>query len=317
MNVELTVVVPVLDEEQSLPEMLRRLVVALEGCARSFEVLFVDDGSRDGSWALIADAARRDPRVRGLRFSRNFGHEVAVTAGLDDARGEAAVIIDADLQDPPEVIGELVARWREGHDVVYAVRSARTGESAFKRLTAAAFYRVLRALTRVDIPVDTGDFRLLGPRALAAYRRLEERHRFTRGLVAWLGFDQVGVPFERAARHAGETKYSLRAMWRLAVDGVTAFSAVALQVAAWLGGLVTMGGIVGMIVAAVAAIAGRAPGTGVWLLLVLLTLVGLQFVALGVLGAYVGRIADEVRRRPLYLVRERAETSTPAGLVRA
>ena len=317
MNVELTVVIPVYNEEPSLPEMLRRVVAALEGCVRSFEVLCIDDGSRDGSWALIAETARRDPRVRGLRFSRNFGHQVAVTAGIDEARGEAVVIIDADLQDPPELIPELVARWREGHDVVYAQRATRAGESAFKLLTAAAFYRVLRALTRVDIPVDTGDFRLIGPRALAAYRRIEERHRFTRGLVAWLGFDQVGVQFQRAPRHAGETKYPLRALWRLATDGITAFSAVPLQLASWLGGLVTAGGVVGLAVAAVRALLGHPVGIGVWLLLILLLLAGLQFVALGLLGSYVWRIADEVRRRPLYLIRERAGSVPEPGVARA
>ncbi|HVN32489.1 MAG TPA: glycosyltransferase family 2 protein, partial [Thermoanaerobaculaceae bacterium] len=235
MSVELSVVVPVFNERESVPELYRRLTGALAGAVSSFEIVLVDDGSNDGSWEMIRELAARDSRVKGLSFSRNFGHQMAFTAGLDHADGDAVVIMDADLQDPPELLPELVARWREGNDVVYAVRARRAGETAFKLFTAAAFYRLLRRITHVDIPVDTGDFRLMSRKAVEAFRRMPERHRFTRGMVAWLGFRQVGVSYERAARHAGETKYPLRKMLRLASDGITSFSYIPLQLASWVG----------------------------------------------------------------------------------
>ncbi|HHQ48306.1 MAG TPA: glycosyltransferase, partial [Acidobacteria bacterium] len=232
---ELSVVVPAFNEEENVGPMFERLRTALEDVVDGFEVLFVDDGSGDGTWDEIARLAEADPRVRGIRFSRNFGHQAAVTAGVDAARGRAVVIIDADLQDPPEVIPEMVARWREGWEVVYAQREQREGETAFKKATAAGFYRLLHAITSVDIPVDTGDFRLMGPRAVAAFRALPERNRFIRGLVAWAGFPQTPVRYRRHARHAGETKYPLRKMIRFALDGITSFSFLPLRLATWTG----------------------------------------------------------------------------------
>ena len=318
MSVELSVVVPVYNEEESVRELHRRLTDVLGGAVASYELVLVDDGSSDHSWEIICELAAHDRRVKGLSFSRNFGHQMAFTAGLDHAEGDAVVIMDADLQDPPELLPELLARWREGYDVVYAVRARRAGESAFKVLTAAAFYRILRRITRVDIPVDTGDFRLMSRKAVAAFRRMPEHHRFTRGMVAWLGFRQVGVPYDRAARHAGVTKYPLRKMLRLASDGITSFSYLPLQLATWAG--VAIGAV-----AALALVAGVVARIGwgsvpAWAIAAaaLVLLAGVQLVAVGLLGEYVGRVFDEVRCRPLYLLRETvgltAAESRPRGL---
>jgi dolichol-phosphate mannosyltransferase len=304
VSAELSVVVPVYNEEESVPELYRRLTAALSGVVQSFEVVLVDDGSNDRTWEMIRDLAARDDRVKGLSFSRNFGHQMAFTAGLDHADGDAVVIMDADLQDPPELLPELVARWREGYDVVYAVRARRHGETAFKLFTAAVFYRLLRRITRVDIPVDTGDFRLMSRKAVGAFRRMPERHRFTRGMVAWLGFRQVGVPYARAARHAGETKYPLRKMLRLASDGITSFSYLPLQLATWVG-LATSGvALLALVVAVAVRVSGGTMPAWAIAAAALALLGGLQLVAVGLVGEYLGRVLDEVKRRPLYLVRE-------------
>jgi glycosyltransferase involved in cell wall biosynthesis len=304
VSVELSVVVPVYNERESVPELYRRLTAALAPVVGSFEIVMVDDGSNDGSWQIIRELAARDSRVKGLSFSRNFGHQMAFTAGLDHADGDAVVIMDADLQDPPELLPELVARWREGYDVVYAVRARRAGETAFKLFTAAAFYRLLRRITHVDIPVDTGDFRLMNRKAVEAFRRMPERHRFTRGMVAWLGFRQIGVEYARAARHAGETKYPLRKMLRLASDGITSFSYLPLQLATWLGTAVSALAFLALVASvAVRLGGGRMPA---WAIAAsaLALLGGIQLVAVGLLGEYVGRVLDEAKGRPLYLVRE-------------
>jgi len=304
VSVELSVVVPVFNEEESVPELYRRLTEVLAGVVGSYEIVLVDDGSRDRSWTLIKELAARDARVKGVSFSRNFGHQMAFTAGLDHVDGDAVVIMDADLQDPPELIPELVARWREGYDVAYAVRARRAGETVFKLATAAAFYRLLRRITNVEIPVDTGDFRLMSRKAVEAFRRLPEHHRFTRGMVSWLGFRQVGVPYHRAPRHAGETKYPLKKMLRLASDGITSFSYLPLQVASWVGTAVSAAALVAIVVELVLKAAGSGPAW-VWVALSGLALLcGLQLVAVGLLGEYVGRVFDEVRGRPLYLVQE-------------
>ncbi len=304
MSVELSVVVPVYNEQESVPELYRRLKPVLTAAVGSHEIVFVDDGSRDRSWELIRELAAQDGSVRGVRFSRNFGHQMAFAAGLRHAVGDAVVIMDADLQDPPELIPQLLARWRAGFDVVYAVRTKREGETIFKRVSAAAFYRVLRAITQVDIPVDTGDFRLMSRKAVDAFNALEERHRFTRGLVTWLGFRQLGVPYQRAARHAGESKYPLRKMWRLATDGITSFSSLPLHLAGWFGGVVSALGFVGFVAALLARVAGRGIPLTALLVLALVFLGGVQLVCLGFLGAYLGRVHEEAKRRPLYLVQE-------------
>ncbi|KDA53733.1 MAG: glycosyltransferase family 2 protein [Acidobacteriota bacterium] len=306
MSVELSVVVPVFNEEENLPELYRRLTAVLGTAASSWEILFVDDGSRDRSWEIIRGLAENDPRVRGLRFSRNFGHQMAFAAGLDHARGQAVVIMDADLQDPPELIPQLLAKHREGFEVVYAVRTARHGETFFKRLTAKLFYRLLARITSVQIPLDTGDFRLMGRRAVEAFRRLPERHRFTRGLVAWLGFPQTGVPYERAPRHAGTTKYPLRKMLRFAVDAITSFSHVPLQLATWLGFIVSGFAFFYILVVIALKFAGISWPGYTSIMAAILFLGGVQLVMVGLLGEYVGRIYDEVKHRPLYLVAEEA-----------
>lgn len=313
MSVELSVVVPVFNEEENIPELHGRLTAVLNEVAASWEVLFVDDGSRDGSWALITQLAQKDPHVRGLRFSRNFGHQMAFAAGLDHARGRAVVIMDADLQDPPELIPELVAKHRQGFEVVYAVRTARHGETAFKRLTAKLFYRLLARLTAINIPLDTGDFRLMGPRAVEAFRRLPERHRFTRGLVAWLGFSQTGVPYERAPRFAGKTNYPLRKMLRFAADAITSFSHVPLQLATWLGFLVSAFAFLYILVVVALKLAGVSWPGYTSLMAAILFLGGAQLVMVGLLGEYVGRIYDEVKRRPLYLVAEEVGPAAEEG----
>jgi len=304
MSPVLSVVVPVFNEEGNLPELHRRLAAVLPAVVDSWEIVFVDDGSRDRSWELIRGLAAADPHVRGVRFSRNFGHQMAFAAGLDHARGDAVVIMDADLQDPPELIPELVARWREGHEVVYAVRTRREGETLFKKLTASVFYRLLRRITQVEIPVDTGDFRLMGRRALEAFRRLPERHRFTRGLVAWVGFSQVGVPYARAARKAGETNYPLRKMLRFAVDAITSFSHVPLQLATWLGFLTSLFAFAYIVVVVVLKFVGISWPGYTSLMAAILFLGGVQLVMIGLLGEYLGRVYDEVKGRPLYLVQD-------------
>ena len=304
MTTELSVVLPVLDEEANIPEIARRLLAVLPGAVSSFEIIFVDDGSIDRTWEIVGELAGADSRIKGVSFSRNFGHQMAFAAGLDHATGDAVVIMDADGQDPPELLPELVSRWREGYDVVYAVRASRAGETFLKKATAAAFYRTLQRLTQVDIPIDTGDFRLMNRRAVEAFRLMPERHRFTRGMVSWLGFRQTGVPFQRPPRYAGETKYTVRRLLKLAGDGMISFSHVPLQLATWLGTLVTALTAVGALVAAGLGLAGVWWRNWVPLFAGLFFLGGVQLVCIGLLGSYVGRIFDEVKRRPLYLVRE-------------
>jgi glycosyltransferase involved in cell wall biosynthesis len=303
---EVTVVVPAFNEEDNIAPMHERVMAALDGVVGGVELVFVDDGSRDATWERIRELAARDPRVVGLRFSRNFGHQCAVTAGVDAARGTAVVLIDGDLQDPPEVIPDLVKRWREGAEVIYARRISREGETWLKKLLAAGFYRVLRRITDVPIPVDTGDFRLMGPRAVAAIRGLPERNRFIRGLTSWVGFEQAEVGYERQARQFGETKYPLRAQLRFALDAITGFSRLPLRlpfiVGLWVCGLstLTLVGAIG------AGMAGVEFDPGLWVLGGLLSLlVGTQFLMLGLFGQYLGRIADEARERPNYIIGER------------
>jgi polyisoprenyl-phosphate glycosyltransferase len=307
---ELTVVVPAFNEEDSIRPMYKRLAAALDEVVHGFEIVFVDDGSRDATWKIISEVAEEDPRVRGIRFARNFGHQAALTAGVDAARGTAVVIIDADLQDPPEVVPELVARWREGYEVVYAQREEREGETWFKRTTAALFYRLLRAITNVDIPVDTGDFRLMGPRVVEAFRALPERNRFIRGLVSWLGFPQAAVSYRRQARLAGETKYPLKKMVRFALDGITSFSFFPLRLATWTGFAVSaLAFIYIAVVILLKALGINWPGY-TSIMASILFIGGVQLIMIGILGEYLGRIFDEVKKRPLYLVRESTDGST-------
>ena len=309
----LSIVVPVFNEEAILDTLHARVVAAPERSGERFELVLVDDGSRDGSWEKMTAAAARDPRVVLVRLSRNFGHQVAISAGVDAARGEAVVLMDADLQDPPEVILEMIARWRAGYDVVYGRRSRRLGESWFKRTTAAAFYRVIRGLTSVDIPADTGDFRLMSRRVVEVLKRLEERNRFVRGLVAWIGWRQTAVEYERAERLAGETKYPLRKMVRFAADAIVSFSIAPLRVATALGLVVSTLSFGYAVYAVLARIFSWDVVQG-WasLMVAVLFLGGVQLISLGVIGEYVGRVYDEVKRRPLYVADVQRAGEAPA-----
>lgn len=299
----LSVVLPVYNEETIIPELYHRIIQALGGLCESYEVVFVNDGSKDRSLQLLYDLAAQDRRVKVVNFSRNFGHQVAITAGLDYSRGQAVIVMDADLQDPPEVIPALVAKWREGYDVVYAVRTERTGEGTVKRGTAALFYRLLRSVAKVDIPVDTGDFRLMSRRAVDALQRLRERHRFVRGLSSWIGFRQTAVPFVREARFAGETKYPLAKMVKLAFDGITAFSFVPLQFATYLGFAAASVSFCYIVYAILQKVLTDAPVLG-WasLIVAILFIGGVQLITLGIMGEYIGRIYEEIKQRPLYIV---------------
>jgi len=299
-----SVVAPIYNEEETLPHFYARVVAAMEGLGEPFELVLVNDGSRDGSYAAMRALHERDPRVRVVDFSRNFGHQVAISAGLDHAHGDAVVIIDSDLQDPPEVIPALVARWRQGAEVVYAQRKGRPGETRFKLLTAAAFYRTIRRLTSVDIPRDTGDFRLLDRRVVDALVSMKERHRFMRGLSVWVGFRQEAVPYDRQERFAGETKYPLSKMVRFALDAITGFSYVPLQLATTFGFALAGLSLVGIVLAAALRLTGVAIQGQTTTLVAVLLLGGIQLIFLGIVGEYLGRIYDEVRARPLYIARE-------------
>ena len=309
----LWVLVPLFNEVEVLPELQRRLGAVLDTVGLAGRVLYVDDGSRDGSWAQVCAFAAADRRVRGLRLSRNFGKEVAMTAGLDALAQVddivACVVIDADLQDPPELIPELVARWREGHDMVYATRRQRLGEGRIKRLTAALFYRVMARLSATRVPSDTGDFRLLSARALRAMAGLRERQRFMKGLFAWIGYPQAQVLYDRAPRAAGRTKWNYGKLWRFAVEGITSFSTLPLRLATWVGLLTSLlaFGYGGWIVLKVLIWGIRVPGYAS-LMVVILVLGGLQLLALGIIGEYVGRTYLEAKQRPLYLVQDQTQS---------
>jgi glycosyltransferase involved in cell wall biosynthesis len=306
-HLDLSIVLPVFNEIENLDEVRARLAAVLERCGRSWEIVFVDDGSGDGSFSKLAAFARADGRIRVVRFARNFGHQMALTAGVDHARGRLVAVMDADLQDPPEVLLEMLKKADDGYEVVYAQRTAREGETAFKKTTAAAFYRLMRRWTNVEIPVDTGDFRLMGPKAVEAFRSLRERHRFIRGLAAWVGFPQTAVPYVRPPRTRGETKWPLRKMLRFAVDALTSFSHVPLQLATWLGFAVSAFSFLYIVVVLVLKIRGVNVTGWTTLMFFILFLGGVQLIVVGVLGEYVGRIYEEVKRRPLYLVAEVVE----------
>ena len=298
-------VIPVFNEQETLPELHRRLSDVIEGLDGEAELLFVDDCSFDGSYELLAELGRRDQRVRVIRFARNFGHQVAITAGLEHAVGDAVIVLDADLQDPPEVVPDLVARWKEGYEVVYAVREHRSGESWVKRVTASWFYRILRRIAHIEIPLDAGDFRLVDRRAVDAFRAMRERTRYVRGMFSWVGFRQIGVPYTRSERFAGEPKYSYSKSLKLAIDGIVSFSDAPLRAALVAGfAFSTLAFLIGVF-AVVAKLAGAFVVPG-WasILVVVSFLGGIQLTLMGMLGLYVGRIYEEVKARPIYIVRE-------------
>jgi polyisoprenyl-phosphate glycosyltransferase len=302
----LSVIVPLYNEELVIRQMHDTLTSVLTRNHLDYELIFVNDGSRDRTLTIAQEICSRDNRLRLISFSRNFGHQLAITAGMDKAAGEVVVIIDADLQDPPEVIIEMIQKWREGYQVVYGVRKARKGESLFKRATAALFYRLLRVMTAVDIPTDTGDFRLMDRKVVEHLKRMRERSRFVRGMVSWVGFKQGNVEYIRESRLAGETKYPFKKMLRFALDGIFSFSQIPLKFSSALGFLCSIVSFALMLF-----VLGQKyfyPQTVVqgWtsLFVACLFLGGIQLIAIGILGEYVGRIYDEIKARPLYIVEE-------------
>ncbi|MEW6094057.1 MAG: glycosyltransferase family 2 protein [Chloroflexota bacterium] len=308
MKVNYSIVAPIFNELDNLPELYRRVREVMSAVRGTWELVLVDDGSTDDSTEAVRQLARQDKHVRPVIFARNFGHQVAITAGWDHARGDAVVIIDADLQDPPEVIPELIAKWKEGYQVVYAVRAEREGETWFKRFTASLFYRIIYRITDVNIPLDTGDFRLMDRRVVDVLKTMRERHRFPRGMSAWVGFKQVGVPYKRAARHAGVTKYPFKKMLKLALNAITGFSYFPLQLATYFGFGSAALAIIAIPVVVVMRLMGSQFFAGqATTLIAVLFLGGVQLISLGVLGEYLGRVYDEAKGRPLYILSEGPE----------
>jgi glycosyltransferase involved in cell wall biosynthesis len=304
-NPVISIIAPIFNESGNIKELHRRLTETMTALGDDWELLFIDDGSTDGSTDMIRQLARQDPHVRPVIFARNFGHQIAVTAGLDYSRGQAVIIIDSDLQDPPEVIRDLVLKWREGYEVVYAVRAEREGETWFKLFTAKLFYRLIYKITDVDIPLDTGDFRLMDRKVVNVLNQMREHHRFLRGMSVWVGFRQVGVPYKRAARYSGETKYPLRKMVRFASDAITSFSYFPLQLATYVGFLSAGISILAIPVVVYLRLTGSQAFFGqATTLIAVLFLGGVQLISLGILGEYIGRLFQEAKDRPLYIVRE-------------
>jgi dolichol-phosphate mannosyltransferase len=305
----LSVVAPMYEEQETVAPFTERVAAALGEL--NYELILVNDGSQDRTRDAMAAAVARDARIKVVSLARNFGHQPALTAGLEHARGDVIVMLDGDLQDPPELIPEMIARWREGVDVVYAVREQRLGETAFKRATAKGFYRTFRRLTGLDLAVESGDFRLMDRRALDALLSMPERARFLRGMTVWIGFTQTAVPFVRQERHAGVTKYPLRKMLRFSFDAITSFSSAPLQWATFLGFLFSIVAFLAIpltVVARYANIFERGVPTTI---IIVLLLGGIQLITLGIIGEYIGRIYDEVKHRPLYVVGERINIEEP------
>jgi len=300
-----SVLVPAHDEEAVLAECHRRLAAVMDSTGEPYEIVFIDDGSRDRTGEILRDLAAADPNVKVISFSRNFGHQVAISAGMDRAAGAAVVVIDADLQDPPEVILDMIARWKEGWDVVYGKRGERRGETAFKKATAFLFYRLLRSLTDVDIPVDVGDFRLIDRKVCDVMAGIRERNRFVRGIVSWIGFRQTSVSYVRAPRFAGETKYPLSKMVRFAFDAILGFSYRPLRLASWLGLATSLAGFAYLAYVLWLRFFTDRTVQG-WTSIIALNLVfnGIVLLILGIMGEYIGRIHDESKARPFYVVRE-------------
>ena len=301
-----SIIAPIFNESGNIPDLYFRVRDVLDTTGESWELILIDDGSTDDSADLIRDYANQDARVKPVLFARNFGHQIAVTAGLDYSRGGAVVIIDSDLQDPPEVILDLITKWKEGYEVVYAVREEREGESWFKLFTAKLFYRMISTITDVNIPMDAGDFRLLDRKVVDVLNQMREKHRFLRGMSSWVGFRQTGVPYRRAARKVGETKYPFRKMFRLAINAVTSFSYFPLQLATYIGFVAAGISILSIpIVIAIRLWGSETPLIGqATTLIAVLFLGGVQLISLGILGEYIGRLYDEAKGRPLYIVRE-------------
>jgi dolichol-phosphate mannosyltransferase len=305
MHPVFSVVIPAFNEEEVIMESLKRLTATMRGVGESYELLFVDDGSKDKTAILLAEAAEKDSSVKLIRFSRNFGHMAAITAGLDYAAGDAVMIIDADLQDPPEIFPEMIAKWREGFDVVYGQRSERKGETFFKKISANLFYRFIRAMTEVDMPVDTGEFRLIDRKVCDAIKGMREKSRYIRGLVSWVGFKQTAVKYVREKRFAGVTKYPLSKMIKFAADAITTFSYKPLKAATHLGMGISVLSFIYLIVVLFQKLFTNTTTAGWASMVAIITFSqGIVLMVLGLMGEYIGRIFDEIKDRPIYLVQE-------------
>jgi polyisoprenyl-phosphate glycosyltransferase len=304
-NIRYSIVAPCWNEEENLPTLYRRVKEVMDQTGETWELVLINDGSRDRTPQIMGELHAADPRVHYIDFARNFGHQLAVTAGMDYAQGDAIVLIDADLQDPPELILEMIQKWKEGFQVIYAVRTERKGETWFKLFTAKAFYRLIYRITDVNIPLDTGDFRLMDRKVVNQMKKMRERHRFIRGMTSWVGFKQTGVYYVRDERHAGETKYPLRRMLKFASDAITGFSYVPLQLATYLGFITAGLSSIFILIAVLARLSGSQALLGqATTLVAVLFLGGIQLICLGIIGEYLGRIYDEVKHRPLYVVNE-------------
>lgn len=300
----LSIVIPICDEQENLKQLYARLALVLAEAEPDFEIIFVDDGSRDHSLEILARVAQTDARVSIISLARNFGHQAAISAGLDQARGNAVVVMDGDLQDPPEVLSQFIAKWREGHDVVYAIRGKRK-ESWLKRTSYAAFYRLMQRVANIEIPLDAGDFCIMDRRVVDLVINMPERNRFVRGIRSWVGLDQVGVEYERAARHAGETKYSFGRLVTLALDGLISFSFVPLRVISMSGvGVSIISILLAVIYTVQKLVWGLSPPGFPTTIVAIFFLAGIQLITIGVIGEYVGRTFEEVKRRPMYVVRQ-------------
>ena len=300
----LSLVVPAFNEEEAMEQSFERTYRAMSSIGYPFEIIYIDDGSRDRTWEIISRLAREHEEVKALRFSRNFGHQLAVTAGMDEAKGDAVIIMDADLQDPPEVIADMVKAWEQGADIAYGKRMHRKGETAAKKLTAWCYYRLLNFMSAYPIPLDTGDFRLLDKAVADEFKVLREHNRFLRGMSAWLGYNAVPVEYVREERCAGKTKYTLKKMLRLAADGIFGFSSRPLTLIGWVGLAVLCIALLGLIATIACAAVTGVPGW-LWAVCALVLLDGVMLCAMGVQGAYTQRIYDEVKGRPLYIIKER------------
>lgn len=303
-NPTYSVVIPMYNEQDVIFETIRRVKLVMVSMEEPYELLFIDDGSEDSTCKTVKSYMKRDKSIRLISLSRNFGHQAAITAGIDYAFGDAVIIIDADLQDPPEVIPDMVALWKQGYEVVYGKRKSREGENWFKELSAKCFYRLLQSMTDIDIPVDTGDFRLIDRKVCNTLKSLDERNRYVRGLVSWVGFKHIACEYERGARLAGETKYPLRKMMRLAIDGVVGFSYKPLRLAGWFGGVMCLCSIIVFSFSFIMWIFGRVNTGWVFVLPIIFFSQGIMMIGIGFAGEYIGRLLDEAKRRPIYIVRE-------------
>lgn len=303
---KLSIIIPIYNEEKNIEELSRRLYAVLKRVSEDFEIIYVNDGSTDKSLSLLKSLAQRDKRIKIISFSRNFGHQVAITAGLDNCRGDCAVIIDGDLQDPPELIPKLINKWQEDYQVVYAKRESRQGEPYLKLITAFVFYRVIKKIAKIDMPVDVGDFRLIDRQVIEALKKMPERQRFIRGMVAWTGFNQTGVKFKRDERGAGKTKYSYSKSIELALAGITSFSFIPLRLATYLGLIVSgLSFLYGIYVLYLKFIRGMTVQGWASIMVTVLFLGGVQLITLGIIGEYIGRLGEESKQRPTYVVKEK------------